>query len=733
MPLIAPVLDDRTFEQLRNELVNRIPVFNPEWTDYNRSDPAITLLELFAYMGEGLQFRFNQIPEATQLAFLKLLNIPLEPARPARALLRCSTKLPGGVALYTGDQTKAGKTLFSLSGDAQIWPLDCVTLGREPSLMPDETLEPELFAAVQGTLDAVAEQQPGLANIATYSSVVLEADGSSAPVDFAATLDGCLWIAVLKDPAISLTPAAGKAVRLNLGFVPTTVYPNLEQVSACPGTGPQRGPSLEWRASAPELDTKGQPRYRPVRVLADTTFGFTQQGVVRLDLPSLLDELGVPPVPQGLEGSGEFPPLLDDNRADQVWFWLRVWRSDLSRIGSVSLVCLNAVECEQAVTAGAEIIGSGNSQPNQRMSLARQPVLLDPLNPVRLQMKESDTWVDWQQQEDLDASDANDRHFMLDAEAGTVIFGERFPQIGESVRVLSYRYGGGSSGNVPAGAISKLELALPGLSPSTPMVRANDSNLKLANPLPALGGVDSESIETGLARIPGDLRRRNRAVTRDDFSELAMMTPGVEIGRADCLPLFHAPSRISPRPGVVSVVVWPARDALHPNAPVPDSYQLKQVCQWLDTKRLITTELYVIPPSYRRIAINLSVKVHPGYGLDAVRDWVELVLRQYLAPLPPFGPDAKGWPLGRRVLDRELEGVAMQVEGVEYVETLRLGFWTGSTWQESAQVSLNSWEVPEVAALLVVDEATAVPAPGLDVAPLASPTAVPIPVLRSEC
>lgn len=731
MPLIAPVLDDRTFEQLRTELVNRISVYNPEWTDYNRSDPAITLLELFAYMGEGLQFRFNQIPEATQLAFLKLLDIPLQAARPARALLRCNTKLPGGVALYGGDQVKAGSTSFSLTGDAQVWPVDCVSLGRQPSPMPDELLEPELFAAVQGSLDAVAQQQPNLAAIATYSTALLEADGSSAPIDFAASVDGCVWIAILKDPGINLAPAAGQAVRLNLGFVPTNVFPSIDEVGPCSGAG--RSASLEWRASAAALGSDGLPRYLPIRALGDTTAGFTQQGVVRLELPSLLTELGAPQAPVGLEGSGEFPPLLDDKRADQVWFWLRVWRSDLSRIGSVSLVCVNAVECEQAVNAGAEIIGSGNSQPNQRFSLARQSVLNDPLHPVKLQVKEADTWIDWQQRADLDASGADDRHFCLDAEAGVIIFGQRFPHIGQSVRVLGYRFGGGSAGNVPAGAINKLELAQAGLSPSLPMQRANDSNLKIINPLPAQGGVDSERIESALTRIPGDLRRRNRCVTRDDFSELALMTPGVELGRAECLPLFHAPSRISPRPGVVSVVVWPARDALHPNAPVPDSYQLKQVCQWLDTKRLITTELYVIPPSYRRIAINLSVQIKPGFGLDAVRDWVELVLRQYLAPLPPFGPEGRGWPLGRRVLDRELEGVAMQVEGVEFVDTLRLGFFNGSSWQESAQVSLTSWEVPEVAGLLVVDAATSVPAPGQDVAPPASPTAVPIPVLRGEC
>src|SRR4030095_5112157 len=90
MPLPVPILDDRSYQQLRDELVRRIPVYNPEWTDHNPSDPGITLLELFAFLGENVLYRFNQTPEPTKLAFLKLLQIPLRPAAPARALVAVS-------------------------------------------------------------------------------------------------------------------------------------------------------------------------------------------------------------------------------------------------------------------------------------------------------------------------------------------------------------------------------------------------------------------------------------------------------------------------------------------------------------------------------------------------------------------------------------------------------------------------------------------------------------------
>ena len=45
-----------------------------------RAIPGITLLELVAYLGESLLFRFNQIPDQTRLWLLRLLQVPPCPA-----------------------------------------------------------------------------------------------------------------------------------------------------------------------------------------------------------------------------------------------------------------------------------------------------------------------------------------------------------------------------------------------------------------------------------------------------------------------------------------------------------------------------------------------------------------------------------------------------------------------------------------------------------------------------
>ena len=71
-------LDNRTFDDLYEELRALIPRYCPQWTNHNTSDPGITLVELFCWIAEGLIYRSNRIPEASQRRFLELLGTPVE-------------------------------------------------------------------------------------------------------------------------------------------------------------------------------------------------------------------------------------------------------------------------------------------------------------------------------------------------------------------------------------------------------------------------------------------------------------------------------------------------------------------------------------------------------------------------------------------------------------------------------------------------------------------------------
>ncbi len=739
MPLPSPILDDRSYQQLRDELVRRIPVYAPEWTDHNASDPGITLVELFAFLGENLLFRFNQIPETTKLAYLKLLRVPMRPAVPARAMivLERSDSGPGssdGVIVDLGTAANTGSVAFETTTEVVAWPLTAVAVARIAAPVPTQPEAIDFANASIDALDGLGDTQEP-AYYATEHVPLDPADPAAMPVNVRAAVDGALWIALLATKTTDVAKL-GRAL-INIGFVPDEEIVGIADVDACPGVMPSdNGPEMIWQVSTPVV-TAGVPKFQTIAVEGDTTRGLTQQGVLRLRLPMDTTTIGVPdPGDEYLLGTGSFPPALEDQeQAKHLVCWIRASRRASDRpIGRVMYVGVNATEVLQARTAKTEFLAVGTGDAGQTHPLVNHPVLA---RTAELQVEEDGRWVDWTEVDGFEGSTSESRHYVLDAEAGTVRFGNgvrgRAPQIGQRMRVRRYRYGGGAEGNVGPKAITKLD---------------GRSQVKANNPLAARGGAPAESIAEALERVPGELRRHDRAVTMGDFQELALATPGADVGRADCLPLFRPPKNLadvpSPAPnapfdeaaGVVSVVVWPREDRKRPNAPMASRTLLREVCEWLDARRLVTTELYVIPPTYRKIAVAVGLRAKPGYGIEAVRRWVELVLRQYLAPLPPYGPDGLGWPLGRAVYGPELEAAALQVEGVELLEGLSVSAWNEAlqSWDAPRRtpVLLHAWEVPELSEITVVQGTPLVPGEALGPV-LPSKTPVPIPTLRETC
>ena len=417
----------------------------------------------------------------------------------------------------------------------------------------------------------------------------------------------------------------------------------------------------------------------------DTTRGLTTTGVVEVELPPHLPtfDAGVP-TPGDADNP---PPLADEEQAEAVVAWLQVTRPRTDHLNDpirpVRWVGLNAVMAEQARTATTELLGSGTGDSDQRYPLTKHPVLS---GSTRLQVEEPGGWQDWTEVETYLVSRSRDRHYTVDHDSGAVHFGGlKVPQLGERIRVTTYRYGGGLAGNVPAASVTKLQ---------------GRAGIEVTNPLPAAGGADAADLQDALAEIPAEVHRRDRCVIADDFTELALRLP--EVGRAETLMLLHPDTPAVPAAGVVSVVVFPKVDLTSPQAPLPGLDLLRRVSAHLDVRRLATTELYVVPPTYVPVSVSLGLSVRSGYQVDAVRGWVDQILRQYLSPLPPSGPDGGGWPLGRTVRVAELEAVAVQVEGVEYVTGSALAREVGGALTPVPEVGIERWEVPELVSLTVV-------------------------------
>ena len=64
-----PTLDDRTWQDLVDEMLALKNAYAPGWTDDSPSDIGRTLIELFAWLVEGVIYRLDQVPDKHYLAF----------------------------------------------------------------------------------------------------------------------------------------------------------------------------------------------------------------------------------------------------------------------------------------------------------------------------------------------------------------------------------------------------------------------------------------------------------------------------------------------------------------------------------------------------------------------------------------------------------------------------------------------------------------------------------------
>ena len=100
-------------------------------------------------------------------------------------------------------------------------------------------------------------------------------------------------------------------------------------------------------------------------------------------------------------------------------------------------------------------------------------------------------------------------------------------------------------------------------------------------------------------------------------------------------------------------------------------------------------------------------------------------------------PKGLGWPLATEVRRQDLEAVATRVQGVRYVQSIRLGVITagGATLTDVERVALTGLQLPRLAGLSVREGAAEELATLLGQQPAtdSSPSLVPVPVLPRTC
>jgi predicted phage baseplate assembly protein len=650
MPLQAPKLDDRHFQNLVDEAKKRIPLYCPEWTDHNVSDPGVTLIELFAWMIDMLLYRVNKVPELHYIKMMEMLGVTLRPPAAAQAPVTfwLSAPQPGAIVIPAGTavattQTETSRSIvFSTDQDLVVHPPLLKSIGvYRANDAGQRTHEPL----------KLTELKSGVTGPAGWRIF------SSKP-----QVDDAIYFGFDNN-------LANHILRLELKF------------NAAYGAGIRPDlPPLAWEVAA------GDDQWAVCEVDEDTTRGFNLPGHVQLHL--------APMQPRRVEGQGEGKPLYwlrarvrhfspEERRAEATPYdkspHLRQLVAAVTMGGTVTAM-------HASVVAG-EVLGRSDGTPGQRFQLQAPPILArqpGELLYVRPDGNEETPSIladeAWSEVPDFTGSAEKDAHYMLDSISGEVRFGPavrqpngviqlygRVPPRGATLIFRRYRQGGGVAGNVERGALNVLKTAIP-------FVRS------VRNRQQATGGVDAESLEAAMMRVPALLSARQRAVCAADFEYLACETPEADVGPIHCLDAGAATAAGVP-PGHVQVLVMPGVPKnMSASFLAPEQLELpaataRAVERYLQDRCLLTTRVAVRPPRYIWAAVRIRVSLAGGDDSQAqrvnVQDDILRRLYRFLNPITG-GHDGKGWPFGRNLFPADIYQHLGAVPGLYLVHEVEL-------------------------------------------------------------
>ena len=621
MTLKAPNLDDRKFQDIVSEARNKIPLYCPKWTDYNLSDPGITLIELFAWMVDMLLYRLNRVPEKNYIKFMDLIGIRLEPPKPANAdiTFRLSAPQPEAITIPKGTEVATVRT---------------------------ETEEAITFTTNQ---DLTIILPTLVYSLTTPDSTTF---GDCMPL----LKNPDLMVSIFKEvPEENNALYLGFSENLSAHTLMLTVDCSIEGIGVDP-----RNPPLAW-----EFWDGEHEKWSPLRLETDTTGGLNTSGHVILYIP-------------------DTSTMIEVNGQHACWIRCRAIKprpgqrpyGTSPKVRSIVAESIGGtMPASHCLRINSEVLGRSDGTPGQGFLLQNVPVLSrEPGETIEVETETEGEFEPWQEVIDFSNSGPDDLHFTGDSVSGEIQFGPSVRQpsgeehqygrvlpAGRQIRFTAYRCGGGVVGNVGEGTITVLKSSIPYL--------ASVTNFEAAK-----GGTDPETLERAKLRAPQVLKNHTRAVTAEDFEYLALQTSS-EIARAKCTVPGTPTDGQSPPPGVVRLLLVPVVsecDRLITSEELELPRRLREEVQaYLDERRLLATRLEIAPPAYVPVAVEARIKVKAGRDTGQVASDVEKRLYRYINPVCG-GPDEDGWPFGGSLSLPEIYATIQGTPNADYIEEAKL-------------------------------------------------------------
>jgi len=698
--LPLPNLDDKTFEQILREAKKFIPLYSPQWTDQNYHDPGITFLELFAWLSEMQQYYLNRIPEKNELKFLKLLNCLPKDKEQARTsivlrgldrkykLLKGTKLLAGGVAFETNENmtyipveisriiVQTNKDFIDNTLINEYTGVYYYAFGREAKK------DSKLFIGFNRELPNEEEISIGFRFSDDYP--IKQGEFSSDEIEIFPSSElsfkyfgkkdnqvGWYDIDIIKDETLDFTCN---------GFITIKIDGDMKSVKISADDRERYWICISVRKEGFELKPKiDRVEMNAVRVIQQDTLSKVTElssngepGQI-FELDEYIDFYGCNNVQvKDLNGNWIYWTCVENiedadfqekvfsiiKNEDEKKVVIKFGDGTQGRIPVKSQGGIRVISYMPQLE-NYRLLGRSNGLSKQSFDIGIDRIIKeDFMLQISSKINGEDVWKDWTRVDDFDASDSTDMHYVIDDKNGRIVFGNNengmVPPLNsiENICIISCRTGGGKEGNIKENSINSIIIPNQG-----------NETFKVTNYYEASGGKDSETIEQAKARVLKDLKHPYRAVTSGDYEKIALNTPGIRVAKAKAIPLYEPGMQGYPQnkaEGKVTVVVLPYSEDVKP---MPSEGFLKTVGSYLDKHRLITTEVYVIPPEYIKVSVIATIIAESRVISDS--HIIVKVLNKILNPI-----DSSGWDFGRTVFKSDIYEAINEIKGVEYIRDL---------------------------------------------------------------
>jgi len=358
------------------------------------------------------------------------------------------------------------------------------------------------------------------------------------------------------------------------------------------------------------------------------TYGYAPSGYTNavVDVTFYNNSTSQVSIPAGTRVSGE---VISDNAVKTVTFTtltnatVPIYSGGTR--GEISILCeegeYNTVE---AGNPYGVLLGSSDGSPDQTFDIEDDPVVLDS---VEVWVESGNTYKRWTRVQHLIDYGPNDAVYTVRFDSQNrlfVVFGDgvsgAIPTIHAAIRA-TYTVGGGSIGNVSAGLINTISY-IPGLSEG--QVSAIAGVIDVNNTTVGAGGLDPESNDSIRTNAPLFLRAQNRAITIDDYQNLALSVENCGKAKAVSSGYTSVTMYLAPRRDDVDGDATPG---LSNGTPTVEWTTLRDSVQtYLSDKTLAGVSLTLTQPTYVPVTMNIQYKLDPQYTTAVAERTLKQVL-----------------------------------------------------------------------------------------------------------